>query len=157
MHRFLASAIFVLMTTALLAAQDKIQTSTAVTDVRQLASKPKADLQSFSIEKLYMTRSVGATSWSRDGKSIAFVSNISGRNNLWIVPAQGGWPVQLTISDQRQSSPVWSPDGKWIAYISDYDGDEQWDVFLVSPLNGQVMNLTDTRQAMPPAKTPTFI
>ena len=134
------------MTTALLAAQDKIQTSTAVTDVRQLASKPKADLQSFSIEKLYMTRSVGATSWSRDGKSIAFVSNISGRNNLWIVPAQGGWPVQLTISDQRQSSPVWSPDGKWIAYISDYDGDEQWDVFLVSPLNGQVMNLTDTRQ-----------
>ena len=59
--------------------------------------------------------------------------------------ADGGWPHQLTISDQRQSEPAWSPDGKWIAYISDYDGDEQWDIFLVSPITGQVINLTGTR------------
>jgi len=52
--------------------------------------------------------------------------------------------VQLTISDQRQASPAWSPDGKWIAYISDHDGDEQWDIFLVSPANGDVVNLTNT-------------
>ncbi len=54
-----------------------------------------------------MTRSIGGTGWSPDGKSIAFVSNISGRNNLWIVPADGGWPVQLTISDQRKSRHQW--------------------------------------------------
>ena len=40
----------------------------------------------------------------------------------------------------------WSPDGKWIAYQSDYDGDEQWDIFLVSPKTGQVVNLTQTRE-----------
>jgi dipeptidyl aminopeptidase/acylaminoacyl peptidase len=50
------------------------------------------------------------------------------------------------VSDQRQSSPTWSPDGKWIAYISDYDGDEQWDIFLVSPKTGQVVNITNTRE-----------
>jgi Tol biopolymer transport system component len=93
-----------------------------------------------------MTRAIGGTAWSPDGKTIAFVSNISGRNNLWLVPAEGGWPSQLTISDQRQSRPAWSPDGKWIAYQSDYDGDEQWDIFLVSPETGQVVNLTNTRQ-----------
>ena len=54
--------------------------------------------------------------------------------------------MQLTISDQRQTSPAWSPDGKWIAYMSDYDGDEQWDIFLVSPKTGQVVNLTNTRE-----------
>ncbi len=97
-----------------------------------------------SIEKLYMIRRVGGTAWSHDGKQIAFISNISGRNNLWLAPAEGGWPVQLTISDQRQASPAWSPDGKWIAYISDHDGDEQWDIFLVSPANGEVVNLTNT-------------
>ena len=43
-------------------------------------------------------------------------------------------------------SPTWSPDGKWIAYMSDYDGDEQWDIFLVSPKTGQVINLTNTRE-----------
>jgi len=53
--------------------------------------------------------------------------------------------VQLTISDQRQSSPAWSPDGKWIAYQSDYDGDEQW-IFFWSRQTGKVVNLTQTRE-----------
>jgi dipeptidyl aminopeptidase/acylaminoacyl peptidase len=122
----------------------------AITDPKQISSKPNAQVeqnqQSLSIERLYMTRSVGATAWSPDGKTIAFVSNISGRNNLWLVPAEGAWPTQLTISDQRQTSPAWSPDGKWIAYISDYDGDEQWDIFLVSPKTGQVVDITKTRE-----------
>jgi dipeptidyl aminopeptidase/acylaminoacyl peptidase len=102
-------------------------------------------MQTFSIEKLYTTRAVGGTTWSPDGKQIAFVSNISGRNNIWLVPAGGGWPTQLTISEQRQVSPAWSPDGNWIAYASDYDGNEQWDVFLVSPNGGDVVNLTTTK------------
>jgi len=119
----------------------------AVTDPKQIASKPNAQVEkNLSIEKLYMTRAIGGTAWSPDGKTIAFISNISGRNNLWLVPAEGGWPAQLAISDQRQATPAWSPDGKWIAYQSDYDGDEQWDIFLVSPKTGQVVNLTNTRE-----------
>jgi len=119
----------------------------SVTDPKQIASKPNAQVEkNLSIEKLYMTRAIGGTAWSPDGKTIAFISNISGRNNLWLVPAEGGWPAQLAISDQRQATPAWSPDGKWIAYQSDYDGDEQWDIFLVSPKTGQVVNLTNTRE-----------
>jgi dipeptidyl aminopeptidase/acylaminoacyl peptidase len=120
----------------------------AVTDPKQIASKPNAQVEprSLTIEKLYMTRQVGRATWSPDGKSVAFISNMSGRNNLWLVPAEGGWPVQLTVGDQRQTSPEWSPDGKWIAYQSDYDGDEQWDIFLVSPKTGKVVNLTSTRE-----------
>jgi len=119
----------------------------AVTDPKQISSKSKAQVEkNLSIEKLYMTRAIGSTAWSPDGKTIAFISNISGRNNLWLVPAEGGWPTQLTVSDQRQTAPAWAPDGKWIAYMSDYDGDEQWDIFLVSPSTGQVVNLTNTRE-----------
>jgi dipeptidyl aminopeptidase/acylaminoacyl peptidase len=122
----------------------------AITDPKLITSKPNANVeqnqQSLSIERLYMTRSVGATTWSPDGKTIAFISNISGRNNIWLVPAEGGWPTQLTVSDQRQTQPTWAPDGKWIAYISDYDGDEQWDIFFVSPKTGQVINITNTRE-----------
>ncbi len=119
----------------------------AVTDPKQISSKPNAQVEkNLSIEKLYMTRQVGRSDWSPDGKQIVFVSNISGRNNLWLVPAEGGWPMQLTVSDQRQTAPAWSPDGKWIAYQSDYDGDEQWDISIVSPKTGQVVNLTNTRE-----------
>ena len=119
----------------------------AVTDPKQISSKPNAQVEkNLTIEKLFMTRAIGGTTWSPDGKTIAFISNISGRNNVWLVSAEGGWPTQLTISDQRQFSPTWSPDGKWIAYQSDYDGDEQWDIFLVSPKTGQVVNITNTRE-----------
>ncbi|HMK21866.1 MAG TPA: S9 family peptidase [Terriglobales bacterium] len=118
----------------------------AVTDPKEISSKPNAQVEkSLSIEKLYMTRQVGRPDWSPDGKEVVFVSNMSGRNNLWLVPAGSGWPTQLTVSDQRQTGPAWSPDGKWIAYQSDYDGDEQWDIFIVSPKTGQVVNLTNTR------------
>ena len=119
----------------------------AITDAKQITSKPDARVEkTLSIEKLYMTRQVGGATWSPDGKTVAFISNLSGRNNLWLVPAEGGWPSQLTVSNERQTSPTWSPDGKWIAYMSDYDGDEQWDIFLVSPKTGQVVNLSNTRE-----------
>jgi dipeptidyl aminopeptidase/acylaminoacyl peptidase len=120
----------------------------AITDPKQIASKPNAQVEprSLTIEKLYMTRQIGRPTWSPDGKSIAFISNMSGRNNIWIVSPEGGFPSQLTVSDQRQSGITWSPDGKWIAYQSDYDGDEQWDIFIVSPKTGKVVNLTQTRE-----------
>jgi dipeptidyl aminopeptidase/acylaminoacyl peptidase len=149
MRTLILFAIVILMSTFV--AETLAQTlpePQAVTDPKKISSKPNAqvDPRSLTIEKLYMTRQVGRPTWSPDGKSIAFVSNMSGRNNIWLVPSDSGWPTQLTVSDQRQSGVAWSPDGKWIAYQSDYDGDEQWDIFLVSPKTGKVVNLTQTRE-----------
>ena len=150
MRTFALFAIVILMSTVVAetTAAETLPVPQAVTDPKQITSKPNAQVEprSLTIEKLYMTRQVGRGTWSPDGKSIAFISNMSGRNNLWLVPADGGWPIQITVSDQRQASPAWSPDGKWIAYQSDYDGDEQWDIFLVSPKTGKVVNLTQTRE-----------
>ncbi len=115
-----------------------------VTDPAKIESRQKFDVQPFTIDKLYMTHDVSDSTLSPDGEQIAFVTNISGRYNLWLVSAESGWPTQLTVSNQRQTSPAWSPTGTWIAYASDNDGDEQWDLFLVSPKNGQVVNLTNT-------------
>ena len=151
MRAFLLFAIVILMSTVVtetIAAAQTLPVPQAITDPKKIASKPNAQVEprTLTIEKLYMTRQIGRPTWSPDGKSVAFISNMSGRNNLWLVPAEGGWPVQLTVSDQRQTAPAWSPDGKWIAYQSDYDGDELWDIFLVSPKTGKVVNLTSTRE-----------
>ena len=148
MKHVLRFVIVVLMST--LAVSQTLTPPHAITDPKQITAKPDANVEQgeegLSLERLYMTRQIGGTAWSPDGKSIVFVSNITGRNNLWFVPADGGWPTQLTVSDQRQSNPTWSPNGKWIAYQSDYDGDEQWDIFLVSPKTGQIINVTKTRE-----------
>jgi dipeptidyl aminopeptidase/acylaminoacyl peptidase len=145
MRTFRPFVMVVLM--SILTASQTLPAPQIVTDPKQIASKPDARVEkNLSIEKLYMTRQVGGATWSPDGKTVAFITNLSGRNNLWLVPSEGGWPTQLTVSDERQNSPAWSPDGKWIAYMSDYDGDEQWDIFLVSPKTGEVKNLTKTRE-----------
>jgi dipeptidyl aminopeptidase/acylaminoacyl peptidase len=120
------------------------QQANLITDPKQITSKRKDDLQAFTVDRLLMTRTIRDSAWSPDGKQVAFLSNISGRMNLWLVPVGGGWPIQLTVSDQRQTSPNWSPNGKWIAYTSDKNGNEQWDVFVVSTSNGDILNLSNT-------------
>ena len=136
-------AIFLLVPIAALA-QAPASSPRVITDPMQITSQSKLDVQPLSIEKLYLTHAIGESTWSPDGKQVAFISNISGRRNIWLVPSDGGWPTQLTVSDQRQTAPAWSPTGRWIAYGSDKGGNEQWDIFLVSPSNGQVINLTNT-------------
>ena len=141
-------AVFLFVTVTIRILAQSLPEPKAITDPKQVSSKPNAQVEprSLTIEKLFMTRQIGGATWSPDGKGIGFISNMSGRNNLWTVPADGGFPTQLTVSDQRQANPSWSPDGKWIAYQSDYDGDELWDIFLVSPKTGKVVNLTQTRE-----------
>jgi dipeptidyl aminopeptidase/acylaminoacyl peptidase len=120
------------------------QSPAVITDPAQIKSRDKFDVQPFTLEKLYMTRAIDYAVWSPNDKQVAFVTNITGRRNIWLVPTQSGWPTQLTVSNQRQTNLAWSPKSRWIAYNSDYDGNEQWDLFLVSTTNGQVVNLTNT-------------
>ena len=60
--------------------------------------------------------------------------------------ADGGWPIQLAQSDERQYGETWSPDGKWIVYRQDTAGDELWDLFAIPSDSGEVINLTLIRR-----------
>jgi len=59
--------------------------------------------------------------WSPDGKWIAFIERDGAANDLWVVPATGGQPTQLT-KGKMLASPVWSPDGSQIAFFEE-DGE----------------------------------
>lgn len=116
----------------------------ALTDPKSVTSASNAAARPAPIDDLYYTRSVFGPAWSPDGQQIVFTSDLSGRLNLWKVRASGGWPIQLTQSDERQYSAVWSPDGKWIVYQQDHAGDELWDLYAVLSDGGEPVNLTST-------------
>ena len=116
----------------------------AITDPKSVTSVSSPDARPVPIEDLFYTRSVFDPTWSPDGKQVAFSTDMSGRFNLWKVNAGGGWPIQLTQSDDRQFAASWSPNGKWIAYQQDAGGNEMWDLYAVPSNGGEVVNLTNT-------------
>src|SRR5450631_4007008 len=55
--------------------------------------------------------------YSRDGKYIAFKSDRSGDNEIWIAKSDGSSSRQLTrFHAQVSGYPRWSPDGKYIVF-----------------------------------------
>jgi dipeptidyl aminopeptidase/acylaminoacyl peptidase len=116
----------------------------ALTDPKSVVSASDSAARPVPVDDLYYTRSVFGAAWSPDGQQIVFTTDISGRSNLWKVRASGGWPIQLTQSDDRQYSAAWSPDGKWIVYQQDHAGDELWDLFAIPTDGGEAVNITNT-------------
>jgi tricorn protease len=74
-----------------------------------------------------LTHSSGAhdkwPSWSPDGSQIAFISDKSGEEELYVAPQDGSKPAQQITSggSAMRYQPEWSADGKRIAF-SDKDG-----------------------------------
>jgi imidazolonepropionase-like amidohydrolase len=62
--------------------------------------------------------------WSPDGRRVVYSSYLGRQwNQLWLMTADGGDPLQLTYGDYDATAPRWSPDGSRIAYISNERGE----------------------------------
>jgi Tol biopolymer transport system component len=75
--------------------------------------------------------------FSPDGRDIAFVSDRSGAENVWVIAADGSNPRQLTTRDDNTvfASPAWSADGRSIfvsRFRSEFNGFELWQVDVSS-------------------------
>jgi len=70
-----------------------------------------------------LTRGQSDTSpaWSPDGSTIAFLRAEEGPAQVWLLPAVGGEPEQLTTLPLGAGVPVWSPDGSEIAFSAPTD------------------------------------
>src|SRR4051794_24647707 len=56
--------------------------------------------------------------WSPDGKTLAFLSDRSGKAQVWLLPRDGGEPRKLTDHVTAVSDMAWSPDGKTLAFLA---------------------------------------
>jgi tricorn protease len=91
-----------------------------------------------------LTRSSGANeraaTWSPDGKHIAYISDATGEEEIWIVEQAGtGKATQVTRGHEAQlRNPVWSPDSTKIAF-SDKDGK----LFVATVADGSEVEVAD--------------
>ncbi len=116
----------------------------AITDPKSITSQANPMARAVPIADLFYTRGGLSAAWAPGGKTIVISTNITGRYNLWKLSADGGFPLQLSQSDDRQSGIAVSPDGKTVVFQSDRGGGEIYDLYAVPLAGGAVAPLTKT-------------
>ncbi len=86
--------------------------------------------------------------WAADGKSLYFVSDRSGAQNVWAKPVSGGEAKQVTrFKDGRVVWPSISYDGKTIVFEHDFE------IWKVETASGQTSTIPLTRRSAASAAT----
>jgi dipeptidyl aminopeptidase/acylaminoacyl peptidase len=82
---------------------------------------------------------VDRAAWSKDGRSIYFLANLGVHEELFVVPAAGGKPRQLT--DGKHDISAWSRSGdRWVFTMS--DSTNAGDVWTLGPGNAAPKQVT---------------
>lgn len=112
----------------------------------------RGDIFSAPIEKgspRNLTRSSGAhdksAEWSPDGRWIAYISDATGEEEIYITPQDGSGPAQQLTNDGKEMrySPRWSPDSKKLAF-----GDKEGRLFVLTVATKQKVQVADEKRGM---------
>jgi dipeptidyl aminopeptidase/acylaminoacyl peptidase len=96
-----------------------------------------------NIERYLNIRSASGPTYSPLTDDIAYLSNVTGTNQVWKNPARGGYAEQLTFFDDRVQSVRWSPRGDVLLFTRDAGGNERSQFFLMDPDGETIDALTD--------------
>ncbi len=89
------------------------------------------------------TRTQSLAQYSPDGRTILYVSYVSGNGEIWVCDENGSNPLQLThLAGPTPLSPRWSPDGRDIIFYAGSTGKSQ--LYVIPAKGGQVRQLTRT-------------
>ncbi|MGI8898264.1 MAG: S9 family peptidase [Pyrinomonadaceae bacterium] len=110
--------------------------------LERVAAQNQASREPFGIERYLNVRSATSSALSPTGDRIAFLTNISGTPQVWMVSAQGGWPDQMTFFPDRVDFISWSPDGSGLIFGKSIGGDENAQLYWMAPDGSQIRALS---------------
>ena len=115
---------------------------TLIHPLERVGAQNPASHEPFGIERYLNIRSATSSALSPTGDQIAFLTNISGTAQVWMVNAQGGWPHQMTFFPDRVDFISWSPDGSGLIFAKSIGGDENAQLYWLAPDGSQIRLLT---------------
>ncbi|RSD28990.1 S9 family peptidase [Mesobacillus subterraneus] len=93
------------------------------------------------VENFYRTFNIQAFTVSPDEKQLVFSTNLTGKYNLWAMDLPNQYPYPLTFVDQSCQALTYSHDGKFMVVGFDRDGDENGQLYAMSPAGGELVPL----------------
>src|SRR5262249_2783574 len=100
--------------------------------VRAFCKCPLSDgvfMAEFSIDRYLNIRAAHAPSFSPDGRFVTFLTNITGIGQLWQLPIEGGWPTQLTFTNESVRAAHYSPLRHELIFSMDAGGNERTQLY----------------------------
>jgi dipeptidyl aminopeptidase/acylaminoacyl peptidase len=83
----------------------------------------------FPIDRFLNIRGASGPTFSPDGRFLVFLTNITGVAQAWKVPAEGGWPTQLTFTSESVRGVRYSPIRHELVFSMDTGGDERTQLY----------------------------
>ncbi len=88
---------------------------------------------------------IGSTSWSPDGKSIAFSGGLNGNYDIFTVSVPDGVVRQLTSDIRYETTPAWTPDSRTLVFVRTDDHWVDHDIMKIAATGGQPALVTADR------------
>ena len=98
--------------------------------------------QPYTIQQYLNIKSAGSPTFSPNAQQIAYLTNVTGTQQVWVIDLPNGTPKQLTNYDDNISFVRWLPDGSGLIFGKARGGDENAQFFLMKPDGTGVRDLT---------------
>jgi Tol biopolymer transport system component len=97
--------------------------------------------------------------WSPDGTQIAFMASVPGKPwKIFVTPAEGGTPHEVSVGDHNQGDPTWTPKGDSIVFAGmpwlEYDAPTGPSIHVVDLQTSQVSDVPGSENLFSPRCSP---